>query len=100
MVFFGALAIVFRVDCYWERCWMLQDMDHMEASCVLYIKVGTLDELERSKFSVLTISKLGIVMITVRDDSIFGVSFMYDLGVHLRQTSPDVLSVKDCPVYM
>ena len=38
---------------------MLQDMDHMEASCVFYVKVGTHDELEQSKFWVLTITKLG-----------------------------------------
>jgi len=50
MFYFVALTIVFRVDYYWERCWMLQDMDHMEASCVFYFKVGTLDQLKQSKF--------------------------------------------------
>jgi len=69
MIFFGALTIVFRVDCYWERCWMLQDMDHMEASCVFYVKVGTLDQLEQSKFCVLTVTKFGIVMLTAHHDS-------------------------------
>jgi len=79
---------------------MLQDMDHMEASCVFYVKIGTLDQLEQSKFCVLTITSLGIVMITVQDDSIFSVSFMYDPGDLLRQTSPDVLSIEEYPVYM
>ena len=59
---------------------MLQGMDHMEASCVFYVKVGTLDQLEQSKFCVLTVTKLGIVMLTLQDDSIFSVSFMYDPG--------------------
>jgi len=79
---------------------MLQDMDHMEASCVFYVKVGTHDELEQSKFWVLTITKLGWVMIAVEDYSIVSISFMYDLGDRLRQTSPDVLSFEECPVWM
>ena len=48
---------------------MLQDMDHMEASCVFYVKVGTLDQLEQSKFCVLTVTKFGIVMLTAHHDS-------------------------------
>jgi len=79
---------------------MLQGMDHMEASCVFYVKVGTLDQLEQSKFCVLTVTKLGIVMLTVQIDSIFSVSFMYDPSDLLRQTSPDILSVEEYPVYM
>jgi len=79
---------------------MLQGMDHMEASCVFYVKVGTLDQLEQSKFCVLTVTKFGIVMLTVQIDSIFSVSFMYDPGDLLRQTSPDVLSVQEYPDYM
>jgi len=63
---------------------MLQDMDHMEASCVFYVKVGRLDQREQSKFCVLTFLKLGIVMITVPGDSTFSVSFMYDPGYLLR----------------
>jgi len=59
---------------------MLQDIDHMEASCIFYVKVGTLDQLEHSKFCVLTVTKLGIVMLTLQDDSMFSVSFMYDPG--------------------
>jgi len=55
---------------------MLQDMDHMEASCVFYIKVGTLDQLEQSRISVLTITSLGIAMLTVSHDLIFGVTFL------------------------
>jgi len=79
---------------------MLQGMDHMEASCVFYVKVGTLDQLEQSKFCVLTVTKLGIFMLTVQFDWIFSVSFMYDPVDLVRQTSPDVLSVEEYHVYM
>jgi len=79
---------------------MLQDMDHMEASCILYVKVGALDQLEHSKFCVLTVTKLGIVMITVKDDLIFNISSMYDPGDLLRQTSTQALSVEEWPDYM
>jgi hypothetical protein len=44
---------------------MLQEMDHMEASCVLYVKVGRFDQFEQSKISLLTVTSLGIVMLTV-----------------------------------
>jgi len=76
------------------------NMDHMEASCIFYVKVGTRDQLEQSKFCALTVTKLGIVMLTVQDDSIFSVNFIYDPGDLLRQTSPDLLSVEEYPVYM
>ena len=77
---------------------MLQNMDHMEASWVFCVKVGRLDRHEQRKFCVLTVTKLGIVMITVQDDSTFSVSFMYDPGDLVRRTSPNVLSVEECPV--
>jgi hypothetical protein len=44
---------------------MLQEMDHMEANCVLYVKVGRFGQFEQSKISVLTVTSLGIVMLTV-----------------------------------
>jgi len=44
---------------------MLQDMDHIEASGVLYVKVGRFHLLEQSKISVLTITSFGIVMVTI-----------------------------------
>ena len=49
---------------------MLQEMDHMEASCVLNVKVGRFDQFEQSKFSVLTVTSLRIVMLTVHNDMI------------------------------
>ena len=44
---------------------MLQDMDHLEASCVFYVKVGRFDHLEQSKSCVLTITTFRIVMLTI-----------------------------------
>jgi len=43
---------------------MLKDMDDMEASCVIHVKVCMFYHLEQSKVSVLTIAKIGIVMLT------------------------------------
>jgi len=55
---------------------MLQDMDHIEASYVFYVKVGTLNGLEECKFCVLTITTLGIAMLTVHHDKMFSVCCM------------------------
>jgi hypothetical protein len=52
---------------------MLQEMDHMEASCVFYVKVGRFDQFEQTKFSFLTVTSLGIVMLTVHYDLISSV---------------------------
>jgi len=43
---------------------MLEDMDDMEASCVLYVEVGTFNQLEPSKICVLTITILGKAVLT------------------------------------
>jgi len=55
---------------------MLQDMDHMEASCVFYVEVGTLTRLEQSKIYILTITTLGIAMLTIDHDLMFSVCIM------------------------
>jgi hypothetical protein len=52
---------------------MFQDMDHMEASSLIYVKVGRLDQLNQSKIRVLTITLFAIVMLTVHDDFMFSV---------------------------
>ena len=49
---------------------MLQEMDHIEASCVFSVKVGRFDQFEQSKISVLTVTSLGIVMLIVHYDLI------------------------------
>ena len=55
---------------------MLQDMDHMEASRVFYVKVRTFDQLEQSKICVLTVISVGIVTLIVRYNMIVSVCFM------------------------
>jgi len=55
---------------------MLQDIDHIEASCVSYVEVGTLNQLEQSKICILTIATLGIAMLTLDHDLMFSVCIM------------------------
>jgi len=81
--------------CCWARCWMLQDMDHMEASWVFYVKVHTFVQLEQSKICILTVISFGIVTLTVQHDMIGSMCFVWDPGDVLRQTSPDVLSIDE-----
>jgi len=79
---------------------MLQDMDDMEGSRVFYGKVSTFTHQEQSKTSFLTVNKLGIVRLTVQHDLIVSVSFRYYHRDCWRQTSADVLSVEQCPIYI
>jgi len=55
---------------------MLQDMDHMDASCVIYVKVGSFDQLEQSEICVLTGTLFGIVILTVYHNLMGSVLFM------------------------
>jgi hypothetical protein len=77
---------------------MLQYMENMEASCVFYVKVGTLTHLEQSKTYILTVNKTGIVRLTVQHYLNACVGFIYYPGDNLRQTSADVLSLEQYPV--
>ena len=49
---------------------MLQDMEHMEASCIFYVKVGRFDQFEQSKISISTVTSLGLFMLIVHNDLI------------------------------
>jgi hypothetical protein len=55
---------------------MLQVMDNMEASCIFYVKVGTFPHLEKSKISLLSVNKSGIVTLIVQHDLIVTVILM------------------------
>ena len=55
---------------------MLQGMDDVEASWVFYVTVGTRDQLEQTTICVLTVTNIGIVMLTVQHDLIFRLYFM------------------------
>jgi len=83
--------------CCWARCWMLQVMDNMEASCVFYVTVGTFTHLEQSKISLLTVNKFGIVKLTIQPDVNVSVSLMWYPRDDLRQTSVDVLCLEHHP---
>jgi len=78
---------------------MFQDMGSMEASCVLYVKVGMLNHFEHSQIWVVTVNKAGRVSPPVQHDLIVSVSSMHYLGEFLRQTSAEVLSLEECPIY-
>jgi len=52
-------------------------MDSMEASCVFYVKVGKLNHLERNQIWLVTVNKAEIVRLTMQQDMIVSVSFMY-----------------------
>ena len=82
--------------CCLVRCWMLQDMDDMEANCVFHVNVGTFDQLEQGTICVFTIIKMWICMLTTKHDFIFSVSLMHDPGELLRETSPDVPPLDEC----
>jgi len=77
---------------------MLQDMDHIEASCVFYVEVGTLNRHEQLKICVLTVTTLGIAMLTVHHDMMCIVCIMQDPRDFLKQTSADVVSDAECTV--
>jgi hypothetical protein len=78
---------------------MLQDMDNMQASCIMYVKVSTFTHLAQSKTTLLTVNQSGMVRLIVQHHLIVIVSFMYYPGDHLRQTSADVLSLEQWPIY-
>ena len=77
---------------------MLQVVDNMEASCIVYVNVGTFTHLEQSKISLWTVNKSGIVTLTVQHDMIVTIIFMQYPGDYLRQTSADVLSLEQHPI--
>ena len=79
---------------------MLQGMDDMEASWVFCDKVGMFDQLEQIKLGVITVTKMGLVMLTIQHGLSVIVSVMEYPGDCLRQTSPDVLSLDEFPVYI
>jgi hypothetical protein len=70
----------------------------MEASCIFYVKVGTVAHLEQSQISLLTVNKSGIVTLTLQHDMIVSVIFMYYPGDYLRQTSGHFLSHVPHPI--
>ena len=62
--------------CCLAICWMLQDMDHMEATCIIDVKVHMFDQLEQTKIWVWTVISFGIVSLTARYVLILSVCFL------------------------
>jgi len=52
---------------------MLQDMDHIEASCVFSVDVGRLNRFEQRIIRVLIVTTFGKAMLTVHYDMMFSV---------------------------
>jgi len=78
---------------------MFQDIDNMEASSVLNIKVGMFTHLEQSKTSYMTVKKTEIVGLTIQHNLIVSDSFKSYLGENLSQASADVFGFEQCPMY-
>jgi hypothetical protein len=78
---------------------MLQDMNDMKASCVFYAKFSTFTHFEQSKTTLLTVNQSGMVRLIIQHHFIGSVSFMYYPRHYLRQTSANVLSLEQCPIY-
>jgi len=55
---------------------MLQVMEHMEASCVFYVEVGTLSRHEQSNIWVSIVTTLQIAMLTIHQYIIYSICFM------------------------
>lgn len=79
---------------------MLEDMDCTGACHVFYVMVGTLDQLDQSKISILTVTLLGIAILTVQHDLIFSMCFMKDLIEGMEHILTDVCSVELCTAYI
>jgi len=75
-------------------------MDDTEACCVIDVKAGMPDRVQSSKISILTVTKMGIVMLTVQHDLIVSVSFMEYPRDFLGQTLPDIRSLDEFPLYI
>jgi hypothetical protein len=59
---------------------MFRDVNRMEASSMVYVKFGTFDEVEQSRICVLTVTTMGIVMLTALHHLILSICFMKDPG--------------------
>jgi len=55
---------------------MLQEMDHMAASCIFYVELGMIHQREESKICIFTFTKIEIVMLAVQHYFIFILHFI------------------------
>jgi hypothetical protein len=93
--YFTALTIALYCLSRGTRFWMLQDLNHMEASYRLYVWVSKFDQPETRKLCLLTVSIITLVRLTMQYCWTYSVWFMYDPGAIWRQISPEVLSIEN-----
>ena len=55
---------------------MLQDMNHMEASCVVYVKVRKFNQLKQSAICDSIVTSVGIVPLTIHHDLMLSLCFV------------------------
>ena len=79
---------------------MFQNIDNMNAACILHVKVGRFSQLHQSNVCHLTVHKIGIVRLTIQHEFIVSVNFSYYNGDYLIQISKDNLSPKECPIHI
>jgi len=79
---------------------MFQDMDNMVASCVFHVKVSMFTHLEQSKISLVSVKKMGIVKLTIQYEVIVRARLFNYFEEQLRQTSADILSLEQGPIFI
>jgi len=79
---------------------MLQEMNHIEASCIVYVNDGTLNRLEHSKFCILMVSTSRLAMVTVHHHITCRACVLLDPRQFLRHALADVLSIKEGTVFI
>ena len=79
---------------------MLLAMDHREASCIVYVTVGMFHQLEQSTICILSVTRLGIEILTLPHNMMCCVWLMSVPRGGLRQTSADIISVDECPAHV
>jgi len=78
--FVRVLTILFCIGLLLGEMLDLHDMDFMEATCMFYVKVGTVVQLEQRVICILTATGLEIVVLTAQLDFIFSLWLMYVAG--------------------
>lgn len=69
-------------------------MDSMEASYVIYVNVGTFNQREQHKICIITVSSVGIAILSVQHYMMLMISFMKDSRDIWRRTSLDIVWLK------
>jgi hypothetical protein len=74
---------------------MLQGMDSMDASCIIWVNVGMFTHLGQCQIWDFTFHTTRIVKLPIPYDLIVSVRFMDYSGDYLRYTSADIVSLEE-----